>query len=173
MSQPQSVPVAPVAAKHYESPPHRDRGWSADRPADVFVDGQPRGDMFGSQGPDQGFVLRLARHLDGQLVLGAGEHRADVVAGCAAVALKRASLFGRGPTIHDLRAAYGIFGFLAPADPSVVAARRATFEEVHHHHHYAERRAIVDAVPAELLRLPHGQIAERADLGSILAGLGH
>lgn len=172
MSQPQQVSVNPVGPSHYESPPRRNRVWNADRPGDVFSDGQPAGDLLGSQGPDQGFALKLARHFDDELVLADREHRADVVAGCVALALKRASAFGRAPSVHDLRCAFTIFGYLATSDPELVALRRGLFEEVAHPHHYGERRAIVDAVPTEFLRRPHQRILEdAADWRSVLSRL--
>lgn len=160
VSQPKNVPSKPGAAQHYVSPPRRDRAWSADRPGDVFADGQPEGSLVGSQGPDQGFALKLARQLEDELNLTEGEHADDVIAGCVAVALKRASAFGRAPTVHDVRSAYAIFGYIGHADPELVTVRKKLFEEVAHPHHYAERRAIVDAVPTEFLRRPHSQILE-------------
>ena len=169
MSQPQNVPLNPVAGSHYASPPRRDRTWTADRPGDVFVDGQPKGALLGSQGPDQGFAIKLARSLEPELHLTTGEHANDVIAGCVAVALKRASAFGRAPTVHDVRCAFTIFGFLVQADPDLVAVRKQLFEEVAHPHHYTERRAIVDAVPTEFLRQPHTTILEdAADWRSVL-----
>lgn len=164
MSQPQNVPLNPVTSAHYASPPRRDRVWNADRPGDVFADGQPEGELIGSQGPDQGFAIKLAKSFSDRLRLTKGEHEADVVAGCVAVALKRASAFGRAPTVHDVRCAYSIFGYLADSpDPELIAVRKTLFEEVAHPHHYAERRSIVDAVPTDFLRQPHTRILEDAD----------
>lgn len=173
MSQPQFVPSAPGTPAHYTSPPKRNRSWTATRPGDVVRDGQPSGDLLGSQGPDQGFALTLARRFEPELVLYEGEHLADVQAGCVAVALKRASAFGRAPTIHDLRCAYSVFGFLNPTpDRELVALRKGLFEEVAHAHHYAERRHIVDAVSTDFLRRPHNQIIDdAADWRSVLAGV--
>ncbi len=163
MSQPQFVPDQPVKSSHYASPPKRDRSWQADRPGDVFASGQPDGALVGSQGPDQGFALTVARRLESELHLKAGEHQADVTAGCVAVALKRASAFGRAPTVHDVRCAFAIFGYTTPnPDAELVALRGELFEEVAHPHHYAERRAIADAVPAEFLHRPHTRILEDA-----------
>ncbi len=143
--------------------------WFADRPGDVFSQGQPTGDLFGSQGPDQGFALRLANSFKGDLRLHEHEGVNDVIAGCVAVALKRASAFGRAPTVHDLRCAFTIFGYLGDAEPELVAVRHELFEEVAHPNHYAERRAIVDAVPVEFLHQPHQQILEQAsDWRSVL-----
>ena len=93
----------------------------------------------------------------------------DVIAGCVAVALKRASAFGRAPTVHDVRCAFSIFGYLTQADPELIEIRRKLFEEVAHPNHYDERRAIVDAVPTEYLRQSHTQILEDAtDWRSVL-----
>lgn len=165
------MPLSPTASQHYASPPRRDREWTADRPGDVFAAGQPKGDLFGSQGPDQGFALKLAGSFDDELVLGDGEHKKDVVAGCVAVALKRASAFGRAPTVHDLRCAFTLFGYLdSEAERDLVELRKELFEEVAHPHHYAERRAIVDAVPVEFLRRPHQQVlADAGNWRSVLA----
>lgn len=170
MSQPQNVPLNPVADQHYVSPPRRDRAWSADRPGDVFADGQPEGSLLGSQGPDQGFAIKLARSFEDKLQLSPNERADDVIAGCVAVALKRASAFGRAPTVHDVRCAFEIFGFLGEAEPWLVATREKLFEEVAHPHHYAERRQIVDVVSVDFLRQPHAAIIEQAsDWRTVLA----
>ncbi len=111
-------------------------------------EGQPRGDRLGHQGPDQGYALRLARQFEGKLTLTAGEHEKDALAGAVAVALKRASLFGRAPVIHDLTVALTVWGFLDEEPPKeLVDLRKHLFEEVWHPHHYAELRRIVDLVP--------------------------
>ncbi len=146
----------------YESPPRRPDTWRADRPADFADDHrQPVGDLLGSPGPDQGYALRLARVLEPELQLAAGEHAKDALAGIVAVGLKRASSFGRAPVIHDLRVAATIFGFLDPSpDPELVAARRAALEELSHFHHYMELRQVVDSVPVEVLRRTPAQVEE-------------
>jgi hypothetical protein len=114
------------------------------------------------QGPDQGYVLRLVRQFDGQLVLAEGEDVADAKAGCVVVALKRASLFSRAPVIHDLTVAFTAWGFLAPAPDDLVALRRALFAGVAHDHHHAARHRIADLVPDDVVRLSPAQVAERA-----------
>ena len=100
-------------------------------------------------------------------------HAADALAGCVAVALKRASLFGRAPVIHDLTIAFTLFGFLDEhADDELVALRRTLFEEVANAHHYVEQRRIADLVPESTLRLTADEVKARhaADWKS-LAGL--
>ncbi|HSL57186.1 MAG TPA: hypothetical protein VK866_05035 [Acidimicrobiales bacterium] len=163
MAAPEFVPVpAHAAVRSYLSPPRRPASWTADRPADVVDDGQPSGDRFGSPGPDLGYALRLVHQFDDRLVLAEGEHRADVVAGCVALAMKRSSIFGRAPVIHDLTVAFTIWGFLDEAPAELVELRRPLFAEVAHAHHYVERREIVDRVPDEVLRQSPAAVATAA-----------
>lgn len=157
MSAPNYVPRAPEHVRVYESPPWNPDPWVADRPADLKA-GQPHGDLLGNPGPDQGYALLLAERFRDRLVLTSVEGADDAIAGCVAVANKRASLFGRAPMIHDLTAAFTIWGFLAKADPALVERRRGLFAAAALGPHYAERCRIADAVPAEVLRLPHAEI---------------
>ena len=103
MAAPSYVPTSPTAkVRSYSGPGVVPDSWSADRSA--AVDGpQPRGGMYGSQGPDQGYALKLAEALRPKLVLTEGESADDVLAGAVQIGLKRASLFTRGPVIHDLK----------------------------------------------------------------------
>ena len=98
----------------------------------------------------------------------------EVLAGAVAVALKRASLFGRAPVVHNLTVALTIWGFLGEAPAPLVELRRPLFEEVWHPHHYAELRRIVDLVPEASLRLTPAQVtdAHRADHRGLLGDLG-
>lgn len=143
--------------RRYSSPPRRGDSWVADRPGDIGGP-QPTGARLGAQGPDQGYALTLVKLFDDRLHLGDVDHQ-DAVAGCVAVATKRSALFGRGPVVHDLTAAFTIFGFLddAPAD-DLVAWRERLFAQVHSHHHYRERRAIADLVSDAVLHRPHTAI---------------
>jgi hypothetical protein len=164
MGAPEFVPTpAGNAPRVYSSPPRRPETWRVDRPAD-FADTQrqPTGDRLGSPGPDQGYALKLAPLLEPELRLQEGEHLAGVLAGIVAIGLKRASVVGRAPVIHDLRIGATLFGFLDEhPDPSLVRLRRELFEEVQHFHHYAELRHIADLVPADVLRQTPDQVAAR------------
>lgn len=173
MAAPEYVPVdetRPLRA--YVSPPRRPDPWRADRPGDL-IGGQPRGDRLGNQGPDQGYVLRLVREFAGKLTLTAGEHERDALAGASAVALKRSSLFGRAPIVHDLTVALTIWGFLADAPAELVELRKPLFEEVWHPHHYAEQRRLADLVPDDVLRMTPMRVAEahQRDWRSLLGEL--
>jgi hypothetical protein len=73
--------------------------------------------------------------------------------------MKRSALFGRAPVIHDLTAAFTIFGFLDPdPDPDLVRIRESLFAEVASPHHYVERQELVDTVADDVLRRPHTAI---------------
>ena len=171
VAAPEYVPQPAIKhVRSYESPPRRPDSWAPDRPGDVAA-GFERGDRFGSPGPDQGYVLVLARRFRGQLQLASDENEDDAVAGAVAVALKRASLFGRAPVIHDVQVALTVWGFLGNAPPDLIAYRQRLFAEVANPHHYPEQRRIVDLVPDAVLMQTPEQVAQaqRADWKSVLS----
>lgn len=137
--------------------PAADR-WRADRPAD-FEAFQPVGRQLGHPGPDQGFALRLARRFEDRIQVEAPVTRDDVIAGCVAVAMARAALFGRAPVVHDLDIALRIWGFLGDAPAELVELRTPLFASAAHH--YDRQRAIVDLVPEATLGASHGDVARR------------
>jgi len=173
MAAPEYVPVSPTARPRvYESPDFVPGPWVADRPGELGGP-QPEGARLGFQGPDQGYALKLAdERFKPRLQLGDGEHAEDALSGCVGIGLRRASLYGRAPVIHDLTIAFTVWGYLDPSPPAELAAlRRIAFEGVGHvAHHYAEWRAIVDAVPESTLRMNHtqAQAAYPADWRSLL-----
>lgn len=177
MAAPEFVPLKPNdQTRSYVSPPWRDDAWLPDRPAELVTNGgQPDADAgrMGAPGPDQGYLLSLVPLLRSELKLVGTEQVADAEAGGVAVALKRASLFGRAPVIHDLRLAYTVWGFLDAAAPAeLVAERTRRFEGVRlTAHHYPELRAVADAVPESTLRLSPAEVASRhaSDWRSLLA----
>lgn len=159
MAAPEYVPVlADTDPRTYGSPPRRPSSWTATRPGDISGEGQPDGDMLGTQGPDLGYALKIARQMTDQLVLTEGEHLDDVIAGCTAVAMKRSSLFGRAPVVHDLTVAFTVWGFLGEAPEELVELRRELFAEAGTHHHWTARRRIVDMVPDEVLHRPVARV---------------
>jgi hypothetical protein len=161
VAAPKFAPVPAVGdVKSYRSPAYVPDRWEADRPGEL--DGrQPAGPGLGFQGPDQGYALRLASRFGPQLVLSDAEREDDVVTGCTAIGLRRASLFGRAPVIHDLRIAFTIWGFLDPAPAAeLVAYRLKMFEGVADSHHYEELRALVDSIPESTLRMSQAEVNE-------------
>ena len=162
MAAPDYVPAFSTRpARTYASPPRRAGEWTADRPADLGTP-QPQGPGLGWQGPDQGYALRLLHLFDGRLVLTDEESAQDAEAGCVTVALRRASMFGRAPVVHDLTVGFTVWGFLTPAPRGLATLRRPLFEGIAHPHHHAGRHRIGELVPAEVLRLSHEEVARRA-----------
>jgi hypothetical protein len=155
VAAPEYVPVKPMDdVRAYESPPRRPGQWRAERPGDLDA-GQPTGAKLGWQGPDQGYALVLANRFRDQIQLAESEHIDDVLAGAVGIALKRASLLGRAPVIHDLKVALTLWGFFDSDPPAdLIAQRRDLFEEVALPAHYAQGRRLVDAMPDDLLLLP-------------------
>lgn len=145
---------------YYRSPDVVPDRWTPDRPG-VVRGLQPVGERLGAQGPDQGYALTLARRLEPQLHLAPGEDAGDAVQGCVGIALRRASLYGRAPVIHDLRMAFTMWGFLDPEPPAeLVEQRRRLFEGVGNTgHHYLDYRRLVDLVPESTLRMTPQQVS--------------
>lgn len=160
MAAPDFVPTDPTQkVRAYSSPPRRDDPWTGGRPGEV--EGlQPRGRALGTAGPDQGYAYRLVRHLEDRIHPGDLD-KDDIVAGCVALATRRSGMMGRAPVIHDLTAAFTIYGFLDPSPArELVAFRNRAFAEVASSHHYFERRHLVDLVDGDVLRRSHTEIAE-------------
>ena len=161
VAAPDFVPSNPTErSRVYSSPPLRPGGWTADRPGEI-TGSQPTGAALGTTGPDQGYAYRLVRHLEDRLHLG-DVKREDAIAGSEALAMKRSGLMGRAPVVHDLTAAFTVFGFLDPNPAAELATwRRDAFAEIASHHHYLERRELVDRVSVDILCKPHGEIERR------------
>jgi hypothetical protein len=158
MAAPDYVPV-PLSEQPRESlrlPPPRK--WMADRPADLQR-GQPVGPKLGRPGPDQGYLLKLAERFSDRVQVAEGEHAEDAIAGCAALAMRRAALFGRAPVSVDLEVALTLWGFLGGAPDDLVEFRHRLFAGAAHH--YWDQRALSDLVPDETLKLTPAQAAER------------
>jgi hypothetical protein len=135
------------------------RSWRSTRPGEVLDPVPPKGSKFGSTGPDLGYGLKLARRLQPQLQLAAGEHAADAIAGCFAVGGKRAASFGRAPVIFDMELAYTLWGFLGGAPDDLIAFRKPLFMGAAHE--YWEQRQIVDRVKEATLRMTPAQVREK------------
>jgi hypothetical protein len=168
MAAPQFVPT-PVGKriKAYESNEHVPDTWTADRPGEL-AGRQPAGKRLGYQGPDQGYAIGLANRFNERITVLRGESIADAKRGALNIALRRASIFGRAPMIHDLTMAFTMWGFFDTNPPDeLVALRRSAFAGVANAaHHYDEGRAIVDAIPEDTLRMSHAQVTAAYGAGS-------
>ena len=155
MAAPKFAPVSATdVVRTYESPEYVPDAWTPDRPAEIRGR-QPEGARLGYQGPDQGYVLTLSERFRDRIIVAAGESVNDAIRGSINIALRRASLFGRAPVVHDLTIAFTIWGWLDAAAPADLVARRsALFEGVANtNHHYTEGRVIADLVPESVLRM--------------------
>lgn len=171
MAAPEFVPRPPnEQVRSYHGPDHVPDAWEAERPSDLGPE-QPTGGEFGFQGPDQGYAMGLAARFTDRLVLSTGEHADDALQGAVLVAMKRASIYGRAPVIHDVEIGLRVWGLLDEADDELVAVRSKLFEGIANPHHYFEAREVVDAVPESTLRLLPAQVAERhrSDWRSLLS----
>jgi hypothetical protein len=167
MAAPEYVPPSASDKVRPSLPLPPARRWTATRPADLQR-GQPLGPRLGRPGPDQGYALVLVAQFLDQLRLAEGEHEEDVVAGCVAVALRRASMFGRAPVVHDLELAFGLFGYLDDAPADLVAWRKPLFRGAAHG--YWEQRAIVDHIPDATLRMKPADVRSRLGEWQTLVG---
>lgn len=141
-----SVPIPPAA------------GWLGARPGELGGGGQPQGHLLGSPGPDAGYALTLAGRFHHHLQVSAPETAHDAVALGAAVAMKRAAMFGRAPVVPDLQVAFTLFGYLGGAPAELVEWRRHAAAGVGHHE-YAKLRALTDRITPEVLRTKPDEIA--------------
>jgi hypothetical protein len=152
MTQPTFVPIAEADQVRPARHMHVPGSWTTSRPAELTVPEHPRGRSMGTPGPDSGFALRLAHRFEHELKLDEGETAHDVELGVALIASKRAALFGRAPSVYDVRFALNLWGFLdddAPAD--LRASRRAAFSSISHD--YVAQRHLVDSIDEDVLRL--------------------
>jgi hypothetical protein len=169
VTQPSFVPITEAdqvrPALRLEDP----RPWIADRPAELRLPARPGGRSFGTPGPDQGYALRLAARVGARFRLRQGESEDDAVVGTALLASRRAALFGRAPTIHDVHTAAALWGFLddKPSD-RLVEVRRLAFSSAAHD--YSVQRALVDRVPEGAIRLSSSEVAARRDSWESLVG---
>jgi hypothetical protein len=161
MTQPSFVPI--VEADQVRSGYRLDVPaiWTQSRPSELRSTRPPRGRLFGTPGPDQGYALKLARRFEDRLVLTPGESLEDAIAGCTAVAMRRAAGWGRAPIVHDLGFAFTLWGFLDGAPADLVEARAPLFRSASHH--YNAQRAIASAVTEEALVLSPEAVADRLD----------
>jgi hypothetical protein len=133
------------------------RPWRAVRPGDLGPV-QPSAELMGSPGPDQGYALVLAEHFADRVQVEPPETVHDALVAGAALAMRRASMFGRAPVMPDLEVGLTLLGYLGGASPEMVNWRRLTLAGVGHD--YPRLRAVVDAVPAAVLRRPPSEVAE-------------
>ena len=134
--------------------------WTADRPGDLRG-GQPRGEMLGSPGPSVGYALTLVHRAQDRLALAPHERVDDACAVLGAVAMKRASSYGRAPVMPDVECAMLVLGYEGGVAPDFAEWRVREIDGAHHE--YARRRVLCDAVSLDALRLAPQALAPRVE----------
>ena len=103
--------------------------------------------------------MKLVNLLDDKVHVTSGESEEDAKAGAVAIAMRRASIFGRAPILSDLEMAFVLWGFLdEQPDPALVTERKKYFEGASYHTGYPLLRLLASAVPVETLRLTLSQV---------------
>ena len=99
MAAPKYVPTPPIQTKHYQSSLRKGSSrWISERPAEQkHTSRQNLG--FGNQGPDQGYALKIVQFFRDRVYLASSEEWNDAAKAAVIVGLKRASLFGRAPSL--------------------------------------------------------------------------
>jgi hypothetical protein len=137
------------------------RAWRPHRPGDEVAIGQPRGELFGEPGPNIGYALTLVHRARSQFALAPHEHFDDAAAVVGELAMRRAASYGRAPVAADVDAAMLVLGYRGGCAPDFAAWRATTVHGAHHE--YPRRRAFVDAVPIDELRLAPQALAGRVE----------
>jgi hypothetical protein len=156
------VPTDPFVPERLEDEPRQEpnlppgvkmppaRSWVANRPGDIPA-GWPSGKLLGSPGPNVGYALTLANRARDRFVLAPHEHPDDAIAVVAEIAMRRAALFGRAPVMPDVEFGMRIMGYGGDTAADFVEWRVRAVQGTHHD--YSERRALVDAIPVDVLHL--------------------
>ena len=148
----------PTLAPGLRVPPSR--RWRSDRPGDLADGVQPSGPLFGAPGPNNGYGTTLTHRAARGFALAAHEDRHDAEAVVAALAMRRAASYGRGPVIGDVEYAATLLGYLGGAPAAFVAWRADAVEGAHHDAHVVQRVCAV--VGRDDLRGPAGRAGELA-----------
>jgi hypothetical protein len=143
------------------------KAWEPDRPGDRKV-GFPQGPLRGAPGPNIGWAYTLANRVKDRLRLGPHEHIDDAIAVIAAIAARRAGLFGRAPVIRDVEFAAALLGY--DTTDEFTETRAALVHDASHD--YYRRRALVDTISDDLLRAAPNEVRARAAAWRADAGRG-
>ena len=101
----------------------------------------------GTPAPGAGYALTLTQRALAPLKFAHDHDRSDVATGVALVAVKRASLVGRGPTLEDVLVALELFNLRGAA----ILDRSLTRPFAGLAHSYVAQRRFVDSVRSEQL----------------------
>jgi len=121
----------------------------------------PTGPGFGSPGPNIGFAFTLVQRARDRFALAVREHTADAYALVAALAMKRASSFGRAPVVDDVSCGLVVLGYEGPTAESFVEWRLLIGADAAHD--YIRVQAVCDAVAIDDLRQSPARLVEQIE----------
>lgn len=151
MTQPTFVPFADTQAVRASIPTPAPETNRPKKPGLLGAPHAPRVAGQGATGPDGGYALTVtARYIRDHHIHDDAVSHHDLEVAVAAVAAKRASLYGRGPSLSDVEVAFGILGVTSshPHIATHIAPRLAGLG-----HSYFALRAFVDTVSDDALRV--------------------
>ncbi|HEY8217488.1 MAG TPA: hypothetical protein VIH82_10160 [Acidimicrobiia bacterium] len=137
------------------------RAWSLHRPGDDVAIAQPRGALFGDPGPNVGYALALVHRARSRFALAPHEHFDDAAAVVGEIAMRRAASYGRAPVAADVECALLVLGYQGGCAPDFAEWRARQVLDAHHD--YPRRRAVVEGVPLDELRLAPQALAARVE----------
>jgi hypothetical protein len=137
------------------------RAWRLHRPGDEVAIGQPHGELYGTPGPNIGYAVSLVHRAQSRFALAPHEHFDDAAGVVSELAMRRAASYGRAPVSADVEAAMLAFGYQGGCDPGFASWRSTAVSGAHHD--YPRRRALVEAVPLDELRLAPQVLRSRVD----------
>lgn len=155
MAQQPNIELTPGDRPRSEPRPAAARRWApSSKPGVITAPNQvPRGDGFGTPGPDTGFAYRLIRAAD------LPDRTEPLEQVLAALMGARAALFGRAPTKEDLEVARLLCG-LGEVPREDLAERRQRWVEATAHEKPRGRKAVAE-VGTDLLRLDPTELSGR------------
>jgi hypothetical protein len=137
------------------------RAWRLHRPGDEVAIGQPHGALFGDPGPNIGYALALVHRARPRFALAPHEHFEDAAAVVGELAMRRAASYGRAPVAADVEAAMLLLGYQGGCAPAFAEWRAVQVRGADHE--YPRRRALVEAVPLDELRLAPQVLTTRTE----------
>ncbi len=160
MAQPRYIPSAKKPKVAYSSPNYVPKSWKPSRPGDIADVGNPRVAGFGNQGPDQGYLFKLAETFVDDIHLFEGEQKSNVLSGCSWLALRRASILGRAPVSEDLEVSFKMFGYLYKNPPlSLIDFRKDLMAMIGNAEHEAKAK-LFELVSEDVLVQSSDEITE-------------
>lgn len=121
-----------------------------ERPSELTGRRVPKGRLYGSPGPNQGYAFKLVEGYKEKVICGEGESLDDAIAAVMVVASKRAASLGRAPMGLDLEFALNFFRFFGEPNDELLSVRKKLLGGLAHS--YVRQRELADLLTEDLLK---------------------